>query len=78
MRARRACLRVNTLLASADDGMIQDKSLRSLTLLALTVFEKLEALEGSTASDQFVGELGLVLASVVVSVHLLVSILSVV
>ena len=43
------------------------------TLLALAVFEELHALEGSTASNEFVGEFGLVVIATA-AVDLLVSV----
>ena len=45
-----------------------------LTLLTLVVLEELEALEGGTAGDQLVGELGLVVVAAI-AVDLLVSVL---
>lgn len=52
-----------------------------LTLLTLMIFEKLHALEGSSASDELVRELGLVVWLAVASIlviDLLVSVLCVV
>lgn len=47
------------------------------TLSTLVVFEQLESLEGSTASDELVGELGLVVVASAILVDLLVGVLRV-
>ena len=49
----------------------------SFTFLALVVFKKLEALEGSTASDELMGEFGLVIVTSTLIVDLLVGVLRV-
>jgi len=46
-------------------------------LSTLVVFEQLESLEGSTASDELVGELGLVVVASAILVDLLVGVLRV-
>jgi len=47
------------------------------TLCTLVVFEQLESLEGGTASDELVGELGLVFVASAILVDLLVGVLRV-